>query len=118
MNSSPPPGTPPSPQSPQPLTQAQQRRQYFIGLGVGLIPLIIFLVSFGLLSSTNSASSIGILGIFAAAFLYFIELLVTIIFLIDKQNRFAGYGLLTAFLASPVIAAVGCSVIPNLVQPH
>ena len=113
MTSSPPPLPPVPPMTP--LTQEQKRRQYFIGLGVGLIPLIIFLVSFGLSLGTNYAY---LNGIFIAAFLYVIELIVTIIFLLDKRVRFAGYGLLTAFLASPVVAAIGCTVIPNLVQPH
>ncbi len=99
-----------------PLTQEQKRRQYFIGLGVGLIPLIIFLVSFGL--SIGSTSFAFLYGVILAALLYIIELIVTIIVLVNNRLRFAGYGLLTAFLASPVIATVGCAVLPNLIQPH
>lgn len=111
MNSSPPPVPPPTPPS---LTQAQQRRHYFIGLGLGLIPLIIFLVSFGF--SIGSTSLAFLYGVFLAALLYGIELIVTIRVLVNKRLRFAGYGLLTAFLASPVIAAVGYAVLPSLVR--
>ncbi len=31
--------------SPAPLTDQQKRGQYFLGLGLGLIPLVLFLVS-------------------------------------------------------------------------
>ena len=113
MTSSPPP--PPSMPPMTPPTQEQKRRHYFIGLGVGLIPLIIFLVSFGLLYSTISVSLTGIL---IAAFLYIIELIVTIIVLVNNRLHFAGYGLLTAFLVNPVIAAVDYTILPNLIQPH
>ena len=106
-----------------PLTQGQKRRHYFIGLGVGLIPMIIFLVNFGWLTGAVGSYSalFDALPVSAlAALLYVVEFIVTLIFLnqTNKQNRFAGYGLLTAFLVSPVVVAIGCTVIPNLIQPH
>ncbi len=110
----PPPGVP----TPLPLTGGQKRRHYFLGLGFGLIPLIILLVSFGIGTGqgTNGLGTL-IIGALLAVILYIAELIVTIIFLVNKNLRFAGYGLLTAFLASPIIAAVGCNVIPQLVHP-
>ena len=37
-------------------------------------------------------------------------------FLNNKDRRFAGYGLLTAFLATPIVVAIGCSVLPNVIH--
>jgi hypothetical protein len=94
------------------LTQVEKQRQYFLGLVLGLIPLIIFLVSFGLVTGTSGG--FFIYGIIASAVLYVIEFIVTIVFLIIDRVRFVGYGLLTAFLVTPVVAVAGCLVIPNL----
>ncbi len=98
--------------NPPPLTQVEKQRQYFLGLVLGLIPLIIFLVGFGLVIGTPG--SFFIYAIFASAILYIIEFIVTIVFLVIDRLRFVGYGLLTAFLATPIIAVAGCLVIPNL----
>ena len=98
--------------NPPSLTQVEKQRQYFLGLVLGLIPLIIFLASFGLVTGTSGG--LFIYGIYVSAILYAIEFIVTIVFLVIDHLRFVGYGLLTAFLATPVIAVAGCLVIPNL----
>jgi len=101
-----------------PPTTQQKRRQYFLGLGFGLIPVIVLLVTFGI-GTAQRESGLGtlILGALVAVILYVIELIVTIVYLANKPWRFVGYGLLTAFLASPVVAAIGCTVLPNLIHP-
>ncbi len=113
--SSPPPAAP----IPLPLTARQKRRQYFLGLAFGLIPLIVFLVLIGLYQVRPGLNALGylILAGLLGSVLYAIELIVTIVYFSNKQRRFVGYGLLTAFLASPVIAFIGCTVIPNLIHP-
>ena len=112
----PPPATP----IPLPPTQQQKRRQYLLGLVFGLIPLILFLVFYGIALGGNAgaASTFFSLSLCLGPLLYIAELVVTIVFLSSKEKRFAGYGLLTAFLVTPIVAAIGCSVIfPNLIHP-
>jgi len=108
---------PPAAPIPLPLTVGQKRRQYFLGLGFGLIPLIVLLITIGA-GSTPGENGLSILlfGALLAVILYIIELIPVIVFLANKQRRFVGYGLLTAFLAIPVVVAIGCYVILN--PPH
>jgi hypothetical protein len=94
------------------LTQVQKQRQYFLGLGLGLIPLMLFLTSFAL--SIRSSNNFFVTTVFVALGLYVAQLIATIVCLVIDRIRFVGYGLLTLFLASPVIGAAGCIVITNL----
>ena len=83
------------------LTSVQKQRQYFIGLLVGLIPLIVFLVSFGLtIGIPGNSGAFFVYALIASFILYVVEFIVTIVFLVIDRRRFIGYGLLTAFLAS------------------
>lgn len=91
-----------SSQPPASQQQPSRTRQYFIGLGVGFIPLILAILSYG-------SSSVGIL-FSIALILYAAELIATIVLLIIEQVRFAGYGLLTLFLVSPVVFFIACVV--------
>jgi hypothetical protein len=112
--SQPPPATP----TPLPPTQQEKRKQYFLGLGFGLIPVIVLLVTFGI-GEQQGQNGLGtlIFGALAALLLYIVELITTIVFLSNKRRSFVGYGLLTAFLATPIIAAIGCIVIPQVIHP-
>ncbi len=109
----------PAPPIPLPLTEEQKRRQYLWGLGWGLIPVIVFLVTFSIAAQQVGYNSLGtlIFGGLAAILLYFVELIVSLFFLANDRMRFVGYGLLTAVLASPVIAYIGCTVIPKVIHP-
>jgi hypothetical protein len=112
-------GMQPPPATPIPLPPTQRRRtwQYLLGLVLGLIPLIVFLVGYGIALRT-AGGAFGALGTsIIGLILYILELMVTIVFLTSKNVRFAGYGLLTAFFATPVLVAIGCSVIPNVIHP-
>jgi hypothetical protein len=111
---------PPAPPVPLPLTQQQKRRQYFLGLACGLLPVILFLLGYGITlgtqgNSLNNLSALLVLSLLGL-FLYIVELIVTIMLLMNKKLRFAGYGLLTAFLATPIVTAIGCTVLPNLIH--
>jgi hypothetical protein len=101
-----------------PLTSQQKRRQYFLSLGFGFIPVIVLLVTVGI-GVQQGESGLGtlIFGALLAVLLYIVELITTIVFLVNERRRFAGYGLLTAFLVTPVVAAIGCTIIPNLIHP-
>jgi uncharacterized membrane protein (GlpM family) len=109
---------PPAAPTPLPLTQQEKQRQYFLSLGFGLIPVIVLLVTFGIgVQQGENGLATLIYGALAAIILYIVELITTIVFLFNKRQRFAGYGLLTAFLVTPIIAAIGCTVIPQVIHP-
>jgi len=91
-------------------SQPPRRLQYFIGLGVGLIPLILAIVSLG--------TSGGGLLLTIALILYGAQLIATIVLLIIGQVRFVGYGLLTLFLISPMVFFLACIVQIQLHPPH
>ena len=106
---------PPAAPTPLPLTQEEKRRQYFLSLGFGLIPVIVLLVTYGIgIQQGQNGLGTLIFGGLAVIFLYIIELITTIVFLFNKRQRFTGYGLLTAFLVTPIIAAIGCMVISSI----
>ena len=95
----------------------ERRKQYFLGLGLGFIPLIAFLIFFGLfLRSLSSLSSPFLTLLIITLILHVIELFVVIGFLIASQVRFTGYGLLTAFLVTPLITAVACNALPHIIH--
>ncbi len=85
-----------------PASQQSRTPQYFIGLGVGLIPLILAILGF-------RSTSFGIL-FTIGLILYIAELIATIVLLSLQQVRFVGYGLLTLFLISPVVFFIACIV--------
>jgi hypothetical protein len=93
------------------------RSQYFWGLGLGFIPLVLFLIGYGLaLGPGSTSSSFPISLIFIGLGLYILELIATIILLFVPAQRFVGYGLLTAFLVSAVVAGIACTVLPGLLH--
>jgi len=104
---------PPAAPTPLPLTQQEKRWQYFLGLGFGLIPMTVLIVTVGI-AAQNVVSITLIFGGLAAILLYLVELFVTSVFVAIHRVRFVGYGLLTAVLASPVIAFIGCTVIGSI----
>jgi hypothetical protein len=111
-----PPTTAPAPQTPLPLAAAQgqntrrKRSQYWLGLALGLIPLIIFFLGLGLLFQPPASNVAGTL-IIASLVLYLVSLIAMIVCLSIGRVRFVGYGLLTAVAASPVIAFISCVVV-------
>ncbi len=87
---------------PPSLTPQQKRLQYFLGLGIGLIPLIPFFIGF--------APGITWL-IVTSLILYLAAIIASIVCIIIARVRYVGYGLLTAVPVALVAAAVGCIVI-------
>lgn len=109
---------PPAAPIPLPVTAKQKRWQYFLSLVLGLIPVIVLLVTYGIgIAQGEFGLGTLVFGGLLAVILYIIELIVMIVFLTNKQRRFVGYGLLTAFLITPVVTAIGCTVIPTLIHP-
>jgi hypothetical protein len=111
-----PPQPPPAPiplrASPPP--NSEHTKQYFQGLGFGLIPLVVFLVVVGIIKSglTPSADVTGqLIALIACLLLYLAEFIVMVVFLVGAERRFIGYGLLTAVLITPIAGSIGCIVI-------
>ena len=87
------------------------RRNYFIGIGVGAIPLIVALAGIGTLINANGKDpnvTIGSFLIFAAVALYLVSLIAMIVCLVVDPLRSIGYGLLTTVIATPIIAGIAC----------
>ena len=93
-----------------------RKKHYWLGLGLGLIPLVAFLIFYGLFLPSQSLSSPFLILIIITGFLYVIELFVVIGCLASSRLRFVGYGLLTAFLVTPIVAAVACTALPNILH--
>ena len=95
----------------------ESKKQYWLGLGLGFIPLIAFLIFYGLyLPSQSPLSSPFLTGIIITFVLWVIEMFVVIGFLVSSRVRFVGYGLLTAFLVTPIITAVACNALPHIIH--
>jgi hypothetical protein len=95
-------------------------RLYLLGIGLGLIPLALWLAgwSAGWSGSTcypqcfptlkpGLAQGLGT----AAMYLYVLQPIAGLVCLFSRQTRRVGYGLLTMALVDPVVGAIGCSVI-------
>ena len=106
-------------QSPQPQPRKQSSREYFIGIGIGFVPLVLALVSIGGLFS-GTGSSIGSVlfgtGLGIAILLYVALFVASIICLCIERSRYVGYGLLTMVVAIRIISFIGCLV--SITGPH
>src|SRR5690242_13829417 len=88
------------------------RRQFLIGLGVGRIPLIVFMVGLG--GCYNPALGgpgffVNLFGVSALA--YVAEIAAMAILLAIDRTRQIGYGVVVALAVDPVVAFIGCSVL-------
>jgi hypothetical protein len=104
------PGTP---------TPHQKRNQYLLGLGLGLIPLLVFLVLLGIsVGSTDVYRFLGVgeFDLLLSGLLYSVAIGTMITCLFFKRVRFLGYGLMTAVIVSPTIANIGCKVILSIMS--
>src|SRR5262249_55125956 len=107
----PPPPPPPGPGG---------RRDFLIGLGIGLIPLLMAMVGLGgvIFSARvgNYDTTVYSILLGAGAVLYIVELITMALFASSPRLRRVGFGLLTMVAASPVVFAIGCVAI--LVAPQ
>ncbi len=89
------PGQPPS-------ASKERRQQFLIGLGIGLIPLVLFFIGF----VPNASALIIISLIFWLA-----TLIASIVCILIPSVRYIGYGLLTSVPISLIVGSIGCIVI-------
>lgn len=101
-------GTPAS--NPPPPPTPNRKRQYWLGIAYGAIPLVIFLISDALLR-LSQYGTLGIVGTLIGLVGYLALLAITIAYLFNHEKRFIGYGMLTILLVTPVVAVYGCMLI-------
>ncbi len=89
------PGQPPS-------NSKERRRQFLIGLGIGLIPLVLFFIGFA-----PNASALIIISLL----LLLVALIASVICISIPRVRYIGYGLLTSIPIALVVGSIGCIVI-------
>jgi hypothetical protein len=105
---SPPPVAPIAPSRPSFWTE---NGPYLWGLGLGLIPAILWFLAGSEARQGLDDRFNQVLGFFVLALgLYVVELVVMIICLANKGSRLFGYGLLTMMLVAPVLAAMSCGI--------
>ncbi len=111
----PPAGMAPLPFPAPELSTGQKTGRYFIGIGLGFVPLLvlvaILLIAGGLGANGNVVNAIYTTAIYAPCLLELGALGLMIYFLTQQRFRFIGYGMLTVLVALPVIAAVACIVL-------
>ena len=83
-----------------------KKRQYLLGLGLGLVPVVLLLAGVGNLACAGRGGLPA-----AAGYLYVAQIVGGLICVCFDRIRSVGYGLLTMALAGPVVAAIGCAVI-------
>ena len=84
---------------------------YLWGLGLGLIPAILWFLAGSEARQGLDERFNQVLGFFVLGLgLYVVELVVMIIYLVNKSSRLFGYGLLTMMLIAPVLAAMSCGI--------
>ena len=97
-------------QLPEPQPKQRSSRQYFIGIGIGFVPLILALIGIGGFITRNGSNLFGVT-LEIALFLYGGVFIAAIVCLSIKRVRFVGYGLLTMVIATPIISFIGCVVV-------
>ncbi len=96
-----------------PPPQPPRARHFWLGIGLGAIPLVLALIAIGTL-----ASGAGSVLLIISLVIYAAVLIAAIVCLIIKDVRYVGYGLLTMVCATPIIAAVACVVLLTALSPH
>ena len=106
----------PSSNAAPPTPARNRKRQYWLGIAYGAIPLVILLLS-GVVARLDQGNY-GVAGLpstVVGGIGCVILLVVTIIYLAKREKRFIGYGLLTMLLITPVVGVYGCLLI---IQGH
>lgn len=113
---------------PTALRPPQHGRQFLLGLGLGAIPLVVWLLLIGWAVGLRATCTEGPLdcpyagldqlleGLIAFAFGWVIQLFATVIVLRDAAKRFVGYGLLAMLLVGPIVGSIACINVPNFAR--
>ena len=85
-----------------PSTGNERRRQFYLGLGIGFIPLVLFFL--GLAPNVVWLIVLSLI-------LWFITLIASIVCILIPRVRYVGYGLLTSVPITLVVGSIGCIII-------
>jgi hypothetical protein len=88
-------------------------RLYLLGIGLGLIPLALWLAAWSAGIFCCPASGPGLDLSAQALQLYVLQVVAALVCLCSRRTRHVGYGLLTMVLVDPVVGTIGCSVIAS-----
>jgi hypothetical protein len=99
-------------QSPTP--RLSRAKQFWLGIGLGAIPLVLALIAVGALVNSKIAGGILIISLVAYGGL----LIAAIACLTIKDVRYVGYGLLAMFCVTPIVAAIACTVLFSVMSSH
>lgn len=109
---------------PFPPREPSKAGQYFAGLGIGLLVLLVALLivpqvinaGIQVTGAGTSNTLIAVLVGFGAVLIG--GIVASIVFLRRPRQRFIGYGLLTVFLILPIVIGVACALIIYSLSPH
>jgi len=111
-----------------PIRPPDNRRQFLLGLGLGAIPLVVWLIFIGAATADVARCSseqvycflpgVGQLlgGLKVYAILWLAQLVVTIVTLANQARRSLGNGLLAMLLIGPIVGSIACIEVPNLAR--
>jgi hypothetical protein len=105
--------SPPLPFRQPPLSGKQKTARYFIGIGLGFLPVLVAVAFVSIAGGVGGdiASTLYNVAIYGPCLISLVVLGLMIYFLTQERLRPIGYGLLTVIVALPVIAGVSCIVL-------
>ncbi len=110
---------------PTPIRPPVNRRQFLLGLGLGAIPLLVWLIFIGWATADIAGgqtccgyAGLGqlILGLIVYGVLWLAQVVATIVTLVRKTRRSLGNGLLAMLLIGPIVGSIACIEVPNLAR--
>lgn len=115
---------------PTPLRPQHNGRNYWIGIGIGFIPVLLLWgygafscpITFSVTACSTAQAGSATMGLAStlltlSVIAYLIGLVALVPLLIVKQARFVGYGVLTMVLVGPVVGVIGCTVLSGAALP-
>jgi hypothetical protein len=116
---------PPAPPRPPKPPKPRNLRRYLVGLGIGLVPVLVYWLSgvficpYGYYSGVCPGPHDANLSNFlygAGIVLYLVSVVAALALLFNRAYRFVGYGMLTMVFVDPIIGVAGCLAINGLVH--
>jgi hypothetical protein len=91
------------------------RKQYWLGIGLGMTPVIVAWLALGTGLRTGGGAITSDLSILTAVSYGALVLAAIVCLVLDKRRRLA-YGLLTMVFVGPIVWSVGCIVLLSTVH--
>lgn len=108
----PPPNLPPMSPFPPPEPTPRRpggMRDFLIGIGIGLIPLLVAMIGLGGSFNTGGGTSnVFVVLLYVGGGLYLVQIIMAIIFTVVERLRLVGLGMLTMVPINPVVFFISC----------